>query len=286
MTTTQTTGTNLTDSTDVTDVTAHSDTARGDGRPHGPLLQAVGVRKSFPIDGGSVEVLRGVDLAIAEGEFVAVMGPSGSGKSTLLYAVSGMDPVSAGSVRLDGDELTGLSADELADRRRTLMGFVFQQPTFLKDLSLLENIVLTASLDRIGTPASRRACAEELMARAGIGDLADRRTSQVSGGQLQRAGICRALMREPRIVFGDEPTGSLNTSAAGEIMALLTDLNADGTTMLIVTHDARVAARADRVIFIVDGQIADELVLGRFGEGEAETGRLDILTARMRQLGI
>lgn len=255
-----------------------------------PLLLARDVRKSFPVDGGSIEVLRGVDLAIAEGEYVAVMGPSGSGKSTLLYAVSGMDPVTAGSVSLDGVELTGLSADELADRRRTLMGFVFQQPTLLKDLTLLENIVLTASLDKDGSPAERRARAEELMTRAGIWDLRDRRTSQVSGGQLQRAGICRALMRDPRIVFGDEPTGSLNTSAAGEIMALLTELNGEGTTMLIVTHDVRVAARADRVVFIVDGLIADQLVLGRYAEGApgapSEPERVDTLTARMRDLGI
>ena len=261
------------------------DADRTDPRDRPPLLLARGVRKSFPTEGGSVEVLRGVDLQIAEGELVAVMGPSGSGKSTLLYAVSGMDPVSAGSVRLDGDELTTLGADELADRRRALMGFVFQQPTFLKDLTLLENIVLTASMDRVGTPASRRARAQALMERAGIGDLADRFVGQVSGGQLQRAGICRALMREPRIIFCDEPTGALNSSAAAEIMALLTELNADGTTMLVVTHDVRVAARADRVVFMVDGRIADELALGRYGRSEEET-RVDRLAARMRELGI
>ena len=247
------------------------------------LLRAEGVRKSFPVDGGSVEVLHGVDLSVAEGEFVAVMGPSGSGKSTLLYAVSGMDPVDAGSVRLDGDELTGLGPDELADRRRTLMGFVFQQPTLLKDLSLLENVVLTSSLDRVGTPQERRERAEALMRRAGIWEQRDRRTSQVSGGQLQRAGICRALMRSPRIVFGDEPTGALNSGAAAEIMALLAELNAEGTTMLVVTHDTRVAARAHRVVFMVDGTVADELVL----DGTAsEESRVDAVTARMRELGI
>lgn len=254
---------------------------------HAPLLRAEGIRKSFPVDRGAIEVLRGVDLSVAEGEYVAVMGRSGSGKSTLLYAVSGMDPVSAGSVHLDGHDLTDLSPDELADRRRALMGFVFQAPTLLKDLTLLENIVLTSSLDRVGTPAQRRARAEELMTRAGIWELRDRHTSQVSGGQLQRAGICRALMREPRIVFGDEPTGALNSSAAAEITGLLSELNAEGTTMLVVTHDVRVAARADRVVFIVDGLIADELLLGRWaGGGSQEEARVEALSGRMRELGV
>ncbi|AQP45254.1 ABC transporter ATP-binding protein [Tessaracoccus flavus] len=246
------------------------------------LLSATGVRKSFPIDGSNIEVLHGVDLHITEGEFVAVMGPSGSGKSTLLYAVSGMDPVDAGDVHLAGTELTTLDGDGLADARRELMGFVFQQPTLLKDLPLLDNIVLTSALDKVGTPAERRARAEELMTRAGIWELRDRMTSQVSGGQLQRAGICRALMRRPRIIFGDEPTGALNSTAAGEIMDLLSDLNAEGTTLLVVTHDVRVAARAHRVVFMVDGQVTDELLL----DADDEETRVDLVTRRVRELRI
>lgn len=225
------------------------------------LLAATGIHKSFPVDTGTIDVLHGVDLAITAGEFVAVMGPSGSGKSTLLYSLSGMDRIDAGTVTLGGVELTGLNADKLADTRRQHMGFVFQQPTLLHDLSLLENIVLTSSLDRVGTPAERIARAEELMTRAGIWDLRDRMPSQVSGGQLQRAGICRALMRSPRIVFGDEPTGSLNSHAAAEIMDLLSELHAEGMTLLIVTHDVKVAARADRVVFMIDGRVADDLPL-------------------------
>ncbi|WP_163542601.1 ABC transporter ATP-binding protein [Occultella kanbiaonis] len=249
------------------------------------LLSARGLRKSFTLDGQDAEVLRGVDLTVAEGEFVTVMGPSGSGKSTLLHSLSGMDPVDAGTVRLDDVEITALNPDELADHRRRHMGFVFQQPTLLPDLGLLENIVLTSSLDRVGTPADRVARARELMTRAGIWDLRARMPAQVSGGQLQRAGICRALMRRPRIIFGDEPTGALNRDSAEQILDLLTELNRDGTTLLIVTHDVGVAARADRVVFMIDGRIADELTLDDHGP-VADPARVDAVIARMRALGI
>lgn len=260
-----------------------------------PLLEATGIHKSFPVDGAMIEVLHGVDLSVADGEFVAVMGPSGSGKSTLLYAVSGMDPVDSGEIRLGDADLAALDADALADARRVLMGFVFQQPTLLRDLPLLDNIVLTSALDKVGTPVERLARAQVLMTRAGIWELRDRMTSQVSGGQLQRAGICRALMRSPRIIFGDEPTGALNSTASAEIMDLLSDLNAEGTTMLVVTHDVRVAARAHRVVFMIDGEIADELVLGeRPPAGTGDTAeppvdheqRADAVATRMRRLGI
>lgn len=253
------------------------------------LLTASGIRKSFPVDGGSIDVLHGVDLTIGDGEFVAVMGPSGSGKSTLLYSVSGMDTVNAGTVVLDGVDLTALSPDELADSRREQMGFVFQQPTLLRDLDLLENIVLTSALDKVGMAAERVARAEELMTRAGIWELRDRLPTQVSGGQLQRAGICRALMRGPDIVFGDEPTGSLNSSASAEIMKLLSELNAEGTTLMIVTHDVTVAARADRVVFMLDGQVVEEVVLGDIDVATTEAGssaRVDEVTRRLRGLGM
>ncbi|WP_081683867.1 ABC transporter ATP-binding protein [Granulicoccus phenolivorans] len=242
-----------------------------------PALVATGIRKAY----GDTEILHGIDLTVAEGEFVAVMGPSGSGKSTLLHCLAGLDRVDAGSVRLAGIELTGLSADELADRRRELMGFVFQQPTLLRDLTLLDNIVLTGALDRIGTPAERTAHAEALMARAGIAELRDRMPGEVSGGQLQRAGVCRALQRDPRIVYGDEPTGALNSSAAREVMDLLVEFNRDGTTLVVVTHDAAVAARAHRVVFLRDGAVAEELLLG----GQPAERVTDVVDA-MRAVGV
>nr|NLD41183.1 ATP-binding cassette domain-containing protein [Actinomycetales bacterium] len=206
---------------------------------------------------------------------------SGSGKSTLLYSVSGLDTIDSGSISLDGVDLTSLTADGLADTRRERMGFVFQQPTLLRNLGLLENIVLTSSLDRIGTAGDRVERARELMERAGIWELRDRMPSQVSGGQLQRAGICRALMRRPRIVFCDEPTGALNSLAAAEVMGLLEEINADGTSLLVVSHDAHVAARADRVVFMRDGRIVDELA--PTGSGEE---RVRVLTEQLSHLGI
>lgn len=253
------------------------------------LLAASGIHKSFPVDGRALEVLHGVDIAIADDEFVTVMGRSGSGKSTLLYSVSGLDTIDAGTVTLAGNELTSMSSDELADYRREHMGFVFQQPTLLRDLGLLDNILLTSALDRVGSPAERVARAEELMVRTGIWDLRDRMPSQVSGGQLQRAGVCRALIRRPSIVFGDEPTGSLNSSAAAEIMDLLGELSAEGTALLVVTHDVRVAARSDRVVFMIDGLVADHLLLDPYtaSRGDASKNtRVDAITTQMRHLGI
>lgn len=222
------------------------------------VLEATGIRKSYP----GTTVLHRVDLHVAEGEFVAVMGPSGSGKSTLLHCLAGLDGVDEGTVRLEDAELTALGPDRLADARRERIGFVFQQPTLLRDLSLLDNIVLTSSLDGIGTAAERRARAEELLRRAGIADLGDRMPTEVSGGQLQRAGICRAMMRSPRILFCDEPTGALNSAAAAGVMDLLGELNQAGTALLVVTHDATVAARADRVVFMADGHVSQQLWLG------------------------
>lgn len=252
-----------------------------------PVLEAVDVRKSFTSGGKRIEVLDGVDLRVAEGEYVAVMGPSGSGKSTLLYTVSGLEPADSGNIALAGTALNGLGVNVLADMRRRLMGFVFQEPTLLQDLTLLDNVVLTSALDRVGTPQTRLTRAQQLMTRAGIWDLRDRMTSEVSGGQLQRAGICRALMRQPRILFADEPTGALNSRSATEIMDLLGELHADGTTVLVVTHDPNVAARADRVIFMTDGRVADEVSFDDHGRDPAGGPvRADRVRARMAQLAI
>lgn len=223
------------------------------------ILSARGVRKSF----GSTEVLRGIDLEIADGEFVTVMGPSGSGKSTLLYAVSGMDAPTAGTVVLDGVELTGLSHKALAETRLTTMGFVFQQVHLLKNLTLLDNIVLPAYLAKLASRTVLNDRALELMRRTGVEQLAEHDISQASGGQLQRVGICRALINRPRILFADEPTGALDVAAAADIMRILTELVTGGATVMVVTHDARVAAHSDRLVYVIDGRIVAELELGR-----------------------
>jgi putative ABC transport system ATP-binding protein len=231
------------------------------------VLDAHGLTKTF--DGHTV--LQGLDLQVREGEFVAVMGPSGSGKSTLLYNVSGMDEMTAGTVTFAGQDLSGMDQKQLARLRLTTMGFIFQHVYLLKNLCLLDNVVLPAYLAGLAPRDELNARALALMARVGVADLADRDVAEASGGQLQRVGICRALINRPTILLGDEPTGSLDSNAASEIMDILGELNAEGTTIMLVTHDTKVAARTDRVLYMVDGRIVGDRHQGRYsGTGLTE----------------
>ena len=222
--------------------------------------------KSFGEGAEKRHALDAVSVEINAGEFVAVMGPSGSGKSTLLFALSGMDAVDSGRVLFDGVDLAQLNDNALADMRRTKMGFVFQQPTLLKNLNVLDNIILPSVRNGKSSRAQVTAKAKMLMEKTGIAGLAMRDITQASGGQLQRVGICRALMSNPQIIFGDEPTGALNSTAANEIMALLADIHRSGVTIMLVTHDVRVAAKTERVLFIYDGKIAGEHRPGVYDE--------------------
>ena len=197
------------------------------------------------------------------------MGPSGSGKSTLLHCLSGMDRPTDGSVLLGDTEMTTLSEKELAALRLTRFGFVFQQAHLMTTLCLLDNIVLPGYLAGLRPRPEITARGRSLMERMGIADLADNGVTEVSGGQLQRAGICRALINDPGIVFADEPTGALNSATAQQILDLLGQVHASGTTLVMVTHDARVATRADRVLVLVDGSIAEDLALGEYEEARA-----------------
>lgn len=228
------------------------------------LLETRNLTRTLALDKhNDVTVLHGVSLAIERGEFVAVMGPSGSGKSTLLYNMCGMDRMTSGEVTFNGRELAALPEKELARIRLNEMGFVFQQIHLLKNLSVLDNVILSGYLTNHRGRGEINARAMELMERTGIAGLAGNAITQASGGQLQRVGICRALINDPEIVFGDEPTGALNSRASGEIMDLFAEVNAGGTTVLLVTHDVRVAARTDRVLLIMDGRLAAEKRLGR-----------------------
>jgi len=226
-----------------------------------------------------------VNVAIAKGEFVAVMGPSGSGKSTLLFALSGMDEISSGSVKFGDTELSQLGDNTLADLRRTRMGFIFQQPTMLRNLTLLDNIILPAAQEGRKDTAKLTQKAHALMTKTGITGLENRDITEVSGGELQRAGICRALINSPEILFADEPTGALNSKTAEEIMGLLVDINKAGTAILLVTHDAKVAARADRVLFTKDGRIVSVLPLAKFSGQDLEI-RGQKVFAEMAAVGI
>lgn len=230
------------------------------------LITSENIVKSFGVGDEKRNVLDGVSVDIHQGEFASVMGPSGSGKSTLMFALSGMDRVDSGKVMFDGAELSALKEEELADLRRRKMGFVFQQPTLLKNLNVLDNIILPSTRDGRKDGARLVEKARMLMEKTGIAGLENRDITQASGGQLQRVGICRALMGDPKIIFGDEPTGALNSTSASEIMRLLAEIHRGGTTILLVTHDIKVAAKSERVLFLFDGGIAGEYQPGRYDE--------------------
>ncbi|QOY35251.1 ABC transporter ATP-binding protein [Anaerobacillus isosaccharinicus] len=241
--------------------------------------------KSFGEAAEKHNVLDDVFVEIFEGEFVSVMGHSGSGKSTLLFALSGMDDVEFGKITFEGRNLRALSENELADIRRTKMGFVFQNPSLLKNLNILDNIILPSMRDNRKNAASIIQKARVLMKKVGIAELENRDIAKVSGGQLQRAGICRALMSNPNIIFADEPTGALNSKSTQEIMDLFFEINTEGTAIMIVTHDAKVAARTERIMFMLDGKIVNELKLPKF-DGTDIDRRVEEVTSKMLELGI
>ncbi len=228
------------------------------------IIVGENIVKSFGEGEEKRKVLDGVSVEVKQGEFVSIMGPSGSGKSTLLFALSGMDDIDSGNVTFDGEDLSRLDDNKLADVRRRKMGFVFQQPTLLKNLNLLDNIILPAMRDGKKNAKQLNEKARSLMRKTDISDLEKRDITQASGGQLQRVGICRALMSDPKIIFGDEPTGALNSTSAKEIMELLAEIHRSGTTILLVTHDVRVAAKTERVLFMYDGKIVGEYMVESF----------------------
>ena len=211
-------------------------------------------------------MLRNVSFTVEPGEMVAVMGPSGSGKSTLLYTVSGMDDMTAGQVQFCGKELSSLSGKELAALRLDEMGFIFQQMYMLKNLNVLDNIILPARQSKANALSIKEKTeyGKALMRKLGIIEIADSDINEVSGGQLQRACICRSMINKPKMIFADEPTGALNRTSSDEVMEELRKINKEGTTIMLVTHDAKVAAKCTRVMYIVDGNIKGEYNLGKY----------------------
>lgn len=250
------------------------------------LLEAVNVNKVYPFGKNSEQhVLKDVALCIEEGEFISVMGPSGSGKSTLLYNISGMDKMTSGSVFMEGQEISSLHETDLSQLRLTKMGFIFQQNNLLKNLNIFDNIVLSAYMAKKEDRGVIDQRAESLMKLTGITEIADKDITQASGGQLQRAALCRALINNPAILFGDEPTGALNSKAAGEVMDLLASINREGATIMLVTHDAKVAAKTERVVYMLDGCIMDELQLGKYEETSQLKEREETLAAWLTTMG-
>lgn len=230
------------------------------------VLEVNDLCKTYIVNKRQNNVLKNVNFTVSEGEMVAVMGPSGSGKSTLLYAVSGMDSITAGEVLFDGKNLSQLPEKELAALRLDEMGFIFQQMYMLKNLTVLDNIILPACQSE-KTKESRKDTLQRglnLMRKLDIVDIADNDITEVSGGQLQRACICRSLINNPKLIFADEPTGALNRAASDEVMEQLAKINADGATIMLVTHDVKVAAKCTKVLYLVDGNIKGEYNLGSY----------------------
>ncbi|MBV9093257.1 MAG: ABC transporter ATP-binding protein [Streptosporangiaceae bacterium] len=221
-----------------------------------PALTARGVRKTFEAENAPVRALRGVDLTVPAGEFVAVMGPSGCGKSTLLNLVAGLDVPDEGAITVAGEEVTGRGEDDLARLRRKHIGIVFQFFNLLEGMTVLENVALpTIIAGRRRRMAETRA--RDLLDLLGIGDKASAVPGVLSGGQRQRLAIARALANEPSLLLADEPTGALDSEGGAEIIELLRRLHAGGQTIILVTHDVDVAEAAERVVRMRDGRIID-----------------------------
>ncbi|MCE1178414.1 MAG: ABC transporter ATP-binding protein [Micrococcales bacterium] len=228
-----------------------------------PVILASNVSKTFAHEGVQQHVLTNLDLAIRTGEYAVVMGPSGAGKSTLLHVLSGMDAPTLGRVRVSDTEIADLSPRALTEFRRHHCGFVFQQIQLLDALSVLDNVLAVGLLaDRNRRRVVTRA--RELLARVGIDEATQRKfPGMLSGGEAQRVAVVRALVNEPDVVFADEPTGQLNSEFSRAVLDLLSQVNAGGQTVLMVTHDVRSALRGDRVLYLRDGAIRGECVLGR-----------------------
>ena len=248
------------------------------------LISVKNLCKTYKTGKQENTVLNGVSFDMQPGEFISVMGPSGSGKSTLLYTVSGMDTVTSGSVSFRGRELSAMQQKELAQIRLKEMGFIFQQMYMMKKLCIFDNIVLPA-YQTGAARAEANARAQALMQRLGISETAKHEITEVSGGELQRACLCRALINEPQILFADEPTGALNSKAAADVMRELVNIWRTGTGILMVTHSVRVAAMSERVLYLVDGTVQGEMQLGKLPEDADTAEREQRLSAWLMERG-
>lgn len=234
------------------------------------LLKGEGIRKIFDQGDKPIQMLNQVDIEIYEGDFTVIMGASGAGKSTLLYALSGMDQISGGKVFYKKKEISGYREEQMARLRAEEFGFVFQQTHLVSNLTLFENVAVAGYAGSRGSRKEIAQKTEELLERMGVGQAGERLPAQVSGGEAQRAAIARAVINQPGLIFADEPTGALNKESSREVLKLLTELNQNGQSILMVTHDVNAASYGNRILYMEDGRVLDELALPE----DEESGRL------------
>ena len=234
------------------------------------IVKARGLCKSFILGKTSNNVLKNINLDIYEGDFTVIMGSSGSGKSTLLYSISTMDNPSAGKIDLLGKDITNIGEKEATRIRNKDISFVFQSINLLYDLTVKENIAYCGYLNNKDKKGVNRK-ADELLNKLDIKDIENKYPSEISGGQQQRVAIARALINNPKVIFGDEPTGSLNSSTGVKVLDILTQLNEEGQSIIMVTHDIKAASRGNRLIYLKDGRIDGDLALGRYKEKDSDS---------------
>ena len=240
------------------------------------VLSAKGLCKSFAHNGGQLHIISNVDMELFEGDFTVIMGASGSGKSTLLYALSGMDRATSGSVMYEGMDIAALKEKKLAQLRHTDFGFVFQQMHLVSNLTIFENVAVTGYLDKSVSAKETDKRVDELLEKMSISHIKTHLPSQVSGGEQQRCAIARAVVNKPKLIFADEPTGALNRKNTADVLDLLTELNRDGQSILMVTHDVRAAARANRILYLSDGKILGDITLAPYKEQDIKSREAQI----------
>ncbi len=245
------------------------------------VLETFDIEKKY----GDLKILSNINMVVNEGDFIAIMGPSGSGKSTLLYVLSGLEKSTNGKVIFDEKDITKLNEKDLYDTRLNKMGFVFQQINLLKNLNVMDNIIIPGYMSKKYRNDVINQKARDYLKAMGIKKIEQKELTNISGGEMQRVAIARALINNPDIIFLDEPTGALNSKAAFEMLNILNNLNEQGKTLLMVTHDLKVAARASKILYLSDGKIKDTLELGKYTDEKSKIDREKKVSKYLLEMG-